>query len=112
MRKILFLLFLPTLLFASMRLECKVFNGAWKAITRGSVSYPDECYAEKESMAAFSSKLDQVWVLDAEKYYYCEFNAPYMNYICVVNGSDSTSIVPNHIINTYYSLKNSALKIK
>lgn len=105
MPKILVLLFLPTLLFASMQLECKVFNGAWKAITRGAEPTPEECYAEKESMAAFSKKLDEIWVLDSDKYYHCQFNAPGMDYTCVVNGVDTASIVPSHIVNTYYNLK-------
>lgn len=104
MPKILVLLLLPTLLFASMQLECKVFNGAWKAITRGAEPHPDECFAEKESMAAFTKKLDEVWVLDSEKYYHCSFDAPNMDYKCVVDGVDTASIVPSHIVNTYYKL--------
>ena len=105
MRKILLFLFLPTLIFASMELECKVFNGAWVAIANGKSPTPDECYAEKASMAGFTKTLDQAWVLDSDKYYHCVFRTPQKDYRCAVNGKDTVSITAGQIVNTYVTIK-------
>ena len=105
MRKFLLVLLLPTLIFASMKLECGVFAGAWESVTKQKIEPPAECFAETKSMAAFSKNLDRAWILDSDKYIFCEFSAPNMNYSCIVNSADTTSIVPSYIVNTYYNLK-------
>lgn len=105
MRNIIILLFLPTALLASMQIECKVFGGAWKEITKQAVPHPYECYAEQGSMAAFSRKLDEVWILDANKSYHCVFNPSGMDYTCAIDGKDTVSVLPSRIVNGYYQLK-------
>lgn len=105
MRYAVAVLLLSVGVYASMALDCAVFDGVWSAVAREAGPSAYECYAEPDGMLGFSKRLDSVWIIGSDKFYACTFRSPERDYFCVVNGNDTASVEPRHILDAYFNVK-------
>jgi hypothetical protein len=104
--KLIGLLFVASVaVYASMALDCAVFDGVWSAVAREAGPKAYECYAEPDGMLGFSKRLDSVWIIGSDKFYACTFRAPELDYFCVVDSKDTASVEPRHILDAYFNVK-------